>query len=183
MNKSTTSNPTIPETIVEAPLTDVSTPPTVEAVADPTPAPPAVPAPKSLIPRIKFNQLVKLTEAECIERNLPSTSKAKHRLGIENDREISWAPVNFDVPTHATIRGFCKKHSLAIDEFLASVAMTWIEDNREALELEAAAHIAQVHTAESAQKKMESLQRQLAAAMKLLSSLTPATEETTPPTE
>jgi len=125
---------------------------------------------KSLIPAISVNQFKPLTEKECIAQKLPSTSKSKARMGIENDREIVWAPVNMDVVTHGIVMAVCKKHEITIWELFAKVGMQWIVDNIEQLTEEADGYTAEAMTEEVLQKKLEAAQRQLARTQALLDS-------------
>lgn len=146
--------------------------------------------PKPLIPTISVNQKPGLP-INTINPGTgkPWTSKSKPILGIHDDREIVWSPANFSVVDHSTLQGFCKKNKIKIDILLAKVCMSWFEENSTKIEEEAAGYIAAALTVETAQQKLENLQRQIQNTMKALEALkkneTTVEDDSTdePPTE
>lgn len=106
------------------------------------------------LPTVRFNQTKGLSEAECIKRDLPSTSKSKWRLGINDDRKICWSPANFSLTDHRLLESYATIMGYQADELLAAVAMQWFLDNRATIELEVASY-------QSGDKSEAQLERQL----------------------
>lgn len=122
---------------------------------------------KDFVPSISVSQFVPFTEDECKKADLPSTSKAKPRLGISNDREIVWNEANFDLETHNLLLAFAKARNRTLSSILASVCMDWVETNRTAIEAEAADHLVGEKTVEDMDKMIAAYDRKIAA-MKLM---------------
>lgn len=131
----------------------------------------------SVVPTIKATQLEPLSEKECLRIGVGKSSKAKPRLGIEDDREVVWNHPNFSVVDHGILLAFCKAEDITPSELMARVCMAWFETNRVAIEAKADGFVRAAMTVEDVQKKVEAAKRQLQRYMEQLGLLVPPTDD------
>lgn len=126
------------------------------------------------------SQLERLTQAQCIAQDLPSTSKSFARLGISDDRHIVWAHVNFNLEDHNILEAFCASQDLRTCDLLAKVAMGWFDVNREAITEAADGFVRTEMSIEDLAKKASAAQRTYERAMALIAKMTASGEEDEP---
>lgn len=125
---------------------------------------------KMLVPSKPSMPLPTRTEKECIALGLPSTSKAKARIGCPDDWEITWTQFGLDVVDSNNLKALARKYDVPVAEMCARVMVQWFEQNRDAIYAEAEAFVQEDKTDADIDKliaaemrKLERLQAEAAA--------------------
>lgn len=120
------------------------------------------PVKTSIVPATPSYQKTPLTEKQAIALGLPHTSKAKCRLGVNDDREVLWVPMNMSLYDHQNLLALAKGMDIPAYELMARVCGEWFDKNREAIYAEAESHIKAEASMEDLEKKIAALQANLA---------------------
>lgn len=116
---------------------------------------------KPLIPTTPSMPNRPLSEKECKAMGLPSTSKAKPRIGCPDDWEITWVQFGCSVEDSNNLKALAKTLDVPVSEMCARIMVRWFEENRDEIYAEAEASMRTASTEEDLEKKIEALRRSL----------------------
>lgn len=114
---------------------------------------------KSLIPTSPSMPNKPMSEKECKALGLPSTSKAKARIGCPEDWEITWVQFALPIEDTQNLKALAKSLDVPVSEMCARIMVRWFEESRDEIYATAEASMRTASTEQELEKRAEAAMR------------------------